>query len=52
MNDHFIVTLPEHTMAIIEVKGADGEYRSVGRTDFEAKQKLVEIDAEGKRRVQ
>ena len=46
MNDHFIVTLPEHTMAIIEAKGEDGAFRVVGRTDFDAGQKLVELKVE------
>jgi len=43
MNDHFIITLPERTMAIIQAKQPDGTFRTIGRTTFEAKQKLVEL---------
>jgi len=46
MNDHFVVTLPERTMAIIEVKEAGGGYRAVGRTDFDQGQKTVELKTE------
>ena len=43
MNDHMIISLPERTMAIIQTKTPDGMYHTIGRTDFEKKQKLVEI---------
>ncbi len=43
MNDHMIISLPERTMAIIQAKTPDGMYHTIGRTDFEKKQKLVEI---------
>lgn len=45
MNDHAVVSLPEHTMAIVQTKGRDGAYRTVARTEFGKKQKLVEMRA-------
>ena len=41
MNDHFVVTLPERTVAVVEAKLPDGAYHAVGRVEFGAKQKLV-----------
>ena len=45
MNDHVVVTLPERTMAIVQARTPDGTFVTAGRTDFEAKQKLVEFKA-------
>lgn len=45
MNDHCVIKLPEHTMAIIQVKGPDGSYTTVGTTEFGNKEKLIELKA-------
>jgi len=46
MNDHAVIELPEHTMAIIEMKGSDGSYRRVAETEYCKKQILIEMKAE------
>ena len=43
LNDHLIVKLPEHTMAVIQAKQADGSYQRVGYVEFNSKQQLVEL---------
>lgn len=46
LNDHAVIELPEHTMAIIEVKAPDGTYQRVGETEFGNKQRLFELKAD------
>jgi hypothetical protein len=41
MNDHATVSLPERTVAEVQVKRPDGTYRPVATVTFEAKEKLV-----------
>ncbi len=43
LNDHCIISLPEHTMAIIHVKEANGAFRPAGYTEFGKKQQLFDI---------
>lgn len=43
MNDHFTVSLPEHTMALVQIRLPDGTFRTVDRVTFGAKQKLVTL---------
>ena len=42
-NDHVIISLPEHTMAVVYAKDADGRFRPVGNTEFGSKQRLFTI---------
>lgn len=44
MNDHFVVSLPEHTMAIVAVKQKDGSFKAVGYTEYGSKQKTFTIE--------
>ena len=43
MNDHAVVTLSEHTMAVVHIKGPNGTFRPVGFVNFEARQQLFDI---------
>ena len=46
LNDHLILTQPERTRAVIQLKQPDGSWKQVGFTTFDAQQKLIEVKTE------